>query len=316
MPRPPRCRRICSAPRVERFCPCDVAESAPILLTLDEYEVIRLVDLEEKTHEQCATQMDISRSTVQEIYENARRKLAACLVYGKPLHITGGNVRICRGQEQQSESCHRAEACDRAGQDITGGNVQICSGQKQRSESCDRAGTCDRAGQDGTGGTPGVGSACGSAGKSGTCCTSGLTSDHKGDIIMRIAVTYENGQIFQHFGHTAQFKIYDVANGEIVRAEVVDTNGSGHGALAGFLMQLGVDALICGGIGGGAQMALAEVGIRLFGGVSGDADAAVNALIAGNLGYNPDVHCDHHDHEHGEGGHSCGSHGCGNHGCH
>ena len=285
MPRPPRCRRICSAPRVERFCPCDVAESAPILLTLDEYEVIRLVDLEEKTHEQCATQMDISRSTVQEIYENARRKLAACLVYGKPLHITGGNVRICRGQEQQSESCHRAEACDRAG-------------------------------QDGTGGTTGVGSACGSAGKSGTCCTSGLTSDHKGDIIMRIAVTYENGQIFQHFGHTAQFKIYDVANGEIVRAEVVDTNGSGHGALAGFLMQLGVDALICGGIGGGAQMALAEVGIRLFGGVSGDADAAVNALIAGNLGYNPDVHCDHHDHEHGEGGHSCGSHGCGNHGCH
>ena len=285
MPRPPRCRRICSAPRVERFCPCDVAESAPILLTLDEYEVIRLVDLEEKTHEQCATQMDISRSTVQEIYENARRKLAACLVYGKPLHITGGNVRICRGQEQQSESCHRA-------------------------------GTCDRAGQDNTGGTTGVGSACGSAGKSGTCCTSGLTSDHKGDIIMRIAVTYENGQIFQHFGHTAQFKIYDVANGEIVRAEVVDTNGSGHGALAGFLMQLGVDALICGGIGGGAQMALAEVGIRLFGGVSGDADAAVNALIAGNLGYNPDVHCDHHDHEHGEGGHSCGSHGCGNHGCH
>jgi len=293
-----------------------VAESAPILLTLDEYEVIRLVDLKQQTHEQCAAQMDISRSTVQEIYENARRKLAACLVYGKPLHITGGNVRICRGQEQQSESCHRAEACDRAGQDITGGNVQICSGQKQRSESCDRAGTCDRAGQDGTGGTTGVGSACGSAGKSGTCCTSGLTSDHKGDIIMRIAVTYENGQIFQHFGHTAQFKIYDVANGEIVRAEVVDTNGSGHGALAGFLMQLGVDALICGGIGGGAQMALAEVGIRLFGGVSGDADAAVNALIAGNLGYNPDVHCDHHDHEHGEGGHSCGSHGCGNHGCH
>lgn len=133
---------------------------------------------------------------------------------------------------------------------------------------------------------------------------------------MRIAVTYENGQIFQHFGHTEQFKIYDVADGQIVREAVVDTNGSGHGALAGFLMQLGVDALICGGIGGGAQMALAEVGIRLFGGVSGDADAAVNALIAGNLGYNPDVHCDHHDHEHGEGGHSCGSHGCGNHGCH
>ena len=303
MPRPPRCRRICSAPRVERFCPCDVAERAPILLTLDEYEVIRLVDLKQQTHEQCAAQMDISRSTVQEIYENARRKLAACLVYGKPLHITGGNVRICSGQEQRSESCYRAGTCDRAGQDDTGGTPGVGS-------------ACGRTGQDDISGTPGVRSACGNASKSGTCCTSGLTSDHKGDIIMRIAVTYENGQIFQHFGHTAQFKIYDVANGEIVRAEVVDTNGSGHGALAGFLMQLGVDALICGGIGGGAQMALAEVGIRLFGGVSGDADAAVNALIAGTLGYNPDVHCDHHDHEHGEGGHSCGSHGCGNHGCH
>ena len=321
MPRPPRCRRICSAPRVERFCPCDVAERAPILLTLDEYEVIRLVDLQQQTHEQCAAQMDISRSTVQEIYENARRKLAACLVYGKPLHITGGNVRICSGQEQRSESCHRAGTCDRAGQDNNSGTPGVRSacgsaGQDGISETPGVGSVCGSAGQDDTGGTPSVRSACGSAGKSGTCCSSGLTSDHKGDIIMRIAVTYENGQIFQHFGHTAQFKIYDVANGEIVRAEVVDTNGSGHGALAGFLMQLGVDALICGGIGGGAQMALAEVGIRLFGGVSGDADAAVNALIAGNLGYNPDVHCDHHDHEHGEGEHSCGSHGCGNHGCH
>ena len=321
MPRPPRCRRICSAPRVERFCPCDVAESAPILLTLDEYEVIRLVDLKQQTHEQCAAQMDISRSTVQEIYENARRKLAACLVYGKPLHITGGNVRICSGQEQRSESCYRAGPCDRTSQDDnseTQGVGSACdsTGQENTSGTPGVESACGSAGQDDTGGTPGVRSACGSAGKSGTCCTSGLTSDHKGDIIMRIAVTYENGQIFQHFGHTAQFKIYDVANGEIVRAEVVDTNGSGHGALAGFLMQLGVDALICGGIGGGAQMALAEVGIRLFGGVSGDADAAVNALIAGNLGYNPDVHCNHHDHEHGEGEHSCGSHGCGNHGCH
>ena len=321
MPRPPRCRRICSAPRVERFCPCDVAESAPILLTLDEYEVIRLVDLKQQTHEQCAAQMDISRSTVQEIYENARRKLAACLVYGKPLHITGGSVRICSGQEQRSESCDRAGTCNRAGQDDTSGTPGVGSacgsaGQDGTGGTPGVGSACGRTGQDDISGTPGVRSACGSAGKSGTCCSSGLTSDHKGDIIMRIAVTYENGQIFQHFGHTAQFKIYDVANGEIVRAEVVDTNGSGHGALAGFLMQLDVDALICGGIGGGAQMALTEVGIRLFGGVSGDADVAVNALIAGNLGYNPDVHCDHHDHEHGEGEHSCGSHGCGNHGCH
>lgn len=99
MPRPSRCRRICAAPQVETFCPNGCAEGEPILLTLDEYEVIRLVDLEQQTHEQCATQMDISRSTVQEIYESARHKIAACLVHGKPMRITGGNYRICGGQE-------------------------------------------------------------------------------------------------------------------------------------------------------------------------------------------------------------------------
>ena len=133
---------------------------------------------------------------------------------------------------------------------------------------------------------------------------------------MKIAVTYESGQIFQHFGHTEQFKLYEAADGKIVHAKVVDTNGSGHGALAGFLIQNGVDTLICGGIGGGAQAALAEAGIKLYGGVSGDADAAVSALLSGNLGYDPNVHCDHHDHEHGEDGHTCGDHGCGKHSCH
>ena len=96
---------------------------------------------------------------------------------------------------------------------------------------------------------------------------------------MKIAVTYNNGQIFQHFGHTEEFKIYEVAEGKIVSSIVVDTNGSGHGALAGFLQENGVEVLICGGIGMGAQMALAEAGIQLFGGVSGDADAAVEALL-------------------------------------
>ena len=95
MPRPPRCRRICDAPQVDKFCPYGSEDVEPILLTLDEYEVIRLVDLEQQTHEQCAVQMDISRSTVQEICGSARRKIAACLVHGKPLHITGGNNRIC-----------------------------------------------------------------------------------------------------------------------------------------------------------------------------------------------------------------------------
>lgn len=125
---------------------------------------------------------------------------------------------------------------------------------------------------------------------------------------MKIAVTYENGQIFQHFGHTEQFKVYEINDGKIGQTKIVGTEGSGHGALAGFLKAEGVDTLICGGIGGGAQNALAEAGIKLYGGVSGDADKAVEELLAGTLGYNPDVKCDHHDHQHGE-GHSCGSHG-------
>ena len=133
---------------------------------------------------------------------------------------------------------------------------------------------------------------------------------------MKIAVTYENGQIFQHFGHTEQFKVYTVENGKITDTAVVDTNGQGHGALAGLLKTIRADAIICGGIGGGAQMALAEAGIKLFGGVSGSCDAAVEALLAGNLGYDPNVKCDHHDHEHGGEGHTCGNHGCGSHKCH
>lgn len=127
---------------------------------------------------------------------------------------------------------------------------------------------------------------------------------------MRIAVTYADGEIFQHFGHTQQFKVYEVQDGTVVASEVVDTCGSGHGALAGVLCALNADVLICGGIGGGAQMALAQAGIQLYGGCSGDADAAVADFLAGNLRFNPNVQCNHHDHHHGE-GHTCGDHGCG-----
>ena len=136
---------------------------------------------------------------------------------------------------------------------------------------------------------------------------------------MKIAVTYENGEVFQHFGHTAKFKLYEVEKGNVVYSEVVDTNGSGHGALAGLLSALNADVLICGGIGGGAQMALAQAGIKLFGGVHGDADEAVETFLANSLNYDPEAKCDHHDHYHGE-GHTCSDHGCGSncgsHGCH
>ena len=127
---------------------------------------------------------------------------------------------------------------------------------------------------------------------------------------MKIAVTYENGEIFGHFGHTKQFKLYETENGKILSSKVIDTNGSGHGALAGMLSALDIDVLICGGIGGGAQMALSNAGIKLFGGVQGNADKAVEAFLANTLEYDPDAKCDHHDHEHGE-GHTCGEHSCG-----
>lgn len=229
MPRPKRCRRICSEPLNSVFYPSVDNDLEGIRLTLDEYEVIRLVDLEGYSHLDCAKQMDISRSTVQEIYEGARKKIASFIVYGRKLYIRGGNYQVCG-----------------------------CSKKKEGR-------------------------------------------------IMKIAVTYENGMVFGHFGHTAEFKIFDVVDGKIVSNEVVDTNGSGHGALAGFLMQRGVDTLICGGIGGGAINALSNAGIKVYGGVSGNVDTAVNDFIAGKLEYNPDVHCDHH-HEGEE--HKCGEHNC------
>ncbi len=124
---------------------------------------------------------------------------------------------------------------------------------------------------------------------------------------MKIAVTFANGNVFQHFGHTEKFKIYEVDNDTVKSAVIVDTQGSGHGALADFLAAQGVEVVICGGIGAGAQQALTQAGIKFYGGVTGSADMAVVAFISNSLRYNPDVKCDHHDH--GE-GHTCGEHGC------
>lgn len=250
MPRPKRCRRVCTEPQFICFSPDGVRQPESVLLSVDEYEVIRLVDYEKKSHEQCAVAMDISRTTVTEIYEKARYKVAECLVQGKQLSISGGNYKICPGQKS-------------------------CFGQPCRKKK--------------------------------------LFLVEKGERIMRIAVTYENGEIFQHFGHTEQFKVYDIEDGKMVSSQVVSSDGSGHGALAGLLSDNGIDVLICGGIGGGAQAALANAGVKLYGGVSGNADAAVQAFLDDRLDYEPDVKCDHHEHEEG---HSCGSHGCKEHGCH
>ena len=216
MPRPVKCRKVCHFPQILEFLPADNTEKkTPIVLTVDEYETIRLLDKKGYSQEQCAASMQVARTTVQRIYEIARKKIADALIDGHPLRIEGGDFRICDGQSSN------------------------CS-----------------------------------------------------------------------FGGCYKQEIY-----KVVHSEVVDTNGSGHGALAGVLNALNADVLICGGIGGGAQTALAAAGIKLFGGVSGDADEAVEAFINKTLDYNPDVKCSHHEHSHGE-GHTCGEHGCGSHSCH
>lgn len=119
---------------------------------------------------------------------------------------------------------------------------------------------------------------------------------------MKIAVAYESGNVYQHFGHTAQFKIYLAENGRVKSSRCVDTGGTGHGALAVWLRDMGVDVLICGGIGAGARNALDAVGIQIFGGVKGDADEAVELFLAGVLQYDPCARCSHHD---AHGIHSC-----------
>lgn len=133
---------------------------------------------------------------------------------------------------------------------------------------------------------------------------------------MKIAVTYDNGNVFQHFGKTENFKVYEVEDDKVVSSEVIGSNGTGHGALAGLLAEQGINVLICGGIGGGAQTALTEAGIEMVAGAQGNTDDVVEAYLKGEL-VSTGANCDHHHHEEG---HSCGSHeeghscgGCGGH---
>lgn len=218
MPRPQKCRRVCALPGSGEFGPAvrGCREIPVVMMRVDEYEVIRLIDLEGLTQEQCAVRMEVARTTVTGIYESARRKLADVIVNGKRLVISGGSYRLC----------------DEPGNHCSGRGCRRCQIGKLNSKK------------------------------------------NKEETHMKIAVTYENGQVYQHFGHTEQFKVYTVDGEKIVSAEVVGTNGTGHGALAMLLRDMDVDTLICGGIGGGARTALAEAGVTLYGGVSGTADAA------------------------------------------
>ena len=236
MPRKQRCRWIGGYPDHWEFSPEEITDSEPVVMSLDEFETIRLLDREGLTQEQCAERMGVARTTVTAIYDSARRKIAEALTEGKRLMIRGGNYAL---NDQGAGELVKKEAG-----------------------------------------------------------------------ILRIAVTYDAGEIFQHFGQTEQFKLYDVENGKLVSEQIVDTKGNGHGALAGFLKAAQVDTLICGGIGMGARNALREAGIVFYGGVIGTADAAVEAFMKGKLQYDQNIECNRY-------GHQREKFECGNHpGCH
>ncbi|MCI6991341.1 MAG: NifB/NifX family molybdenum-iron cluster-binding protein [Clostridiales bacterium] len=129
---------------------------------------------------------------------------------------------------------------------------------------------------------------------------------------MKLAITYDNGQVFQHFGKTQQFKIYDIQEGKVGPSLVTGTGGQGHGALAGLLRALGISVLICGGIGPGAQEALKSLDITVIPGITGDVDQAAQDFVDGKLVPNTEALCNHH---HDGPAHSCGDHGCGQHTC-
>jgi len=252
MPRPSKPRLICTAPNIQPF----KNQSDQIVLSLDEYETIRLIDFEDFTQDECAKMMDVARTTVQAIYTNARKKVSESIVLGKSIVIRGGDVRLCP-HYQEGFKCRKK-----------------CLRHSPKKAI--------------------------------------YLLNETEDIHMRIAITYKDGQVFQHFGRSEFFKIYDVKDGEIITTAIIPTNGNGHGALGNFLKQAKVDALICGGIGAGARNVLKNADIALYPGVTGDSDEACKAFIAGTLIYQPDIEC--HDHHH-EDGHSCQDHDCGNH-CH
>ncbi len=238
-------RQVQTLPEFITFSPDGIPSGETVTLSIDEFETLRLIDLEGMNQTDACKKINVARTTVTAIYDRARTKVADAIVNGKELKIEGGNFQF----SPRNIRCRKIKS--------------------------------------------------------------------KGAKAMRIAVTYENGQVFQHFGKTGQFKFYDVEDKKITSSRVSGTNGAGHGALAGFLKDNNVDVLICGGIGGGAQKAMAEAKIKFYGGVNGSADEAVQKLLDGNLEYNPNVVCSHH-HEGGshncggnhEGGHSC-NHNCG-----
>ncbi|MGF6906362.1 DUF134 domain-containing protein [Fusobacterium sp. PH5-44] len=240
MARPTKEKIISKLPKYQKFCG-EKKSKEKIILLVEEYETIRLIDYLGYSQDSCAKEMDIARTSVQSLYSNARRKIARFLTEGIELVISGGNYQL----------------------------------------------------KDST-----------------------TIINEKGDGKMVIAVTYEDGNIFQHFGKTEFFKIYKTQGENIISEQIINTNGNGHGALASFLKEYNVEILICGGIGSGAKNTLAENNIKIYPGAIGNADKQVKAFLEGNLDYNPDTTCNHHhdenhscsDHHENDGTHSCGHH--------
>lgn len=220
MPRPSRTRRIFECPQYLEFAPVDDASHDIVTLTMDEYEVIYLVDYEHQTHVECAKCMDISRTTVTEIYERARFKIADSIVNGKRILIAGGNYRI---SDVEESACYKSKRFNPHANELI---------------------------------------------------------EEKAEDTMRIAVTIaKDGSIFQHFGRSEEFKIYDIKEKRIVNSLVISTNGVSHGALVGFLMEAHVDVLICGGLGRGARVALNESGVELYPGIKGNVDDVIQLYL-------------------------------------
>lgn len=242
MARPIQRRIIESIPEYASFQPDGIPSGCEVVLSTDEFEVIRLIDKKRLSQEEAAKEMRVSRATIAAIYQRAREKIALLIVDGRSLSIKGGAF--------------------------------VLKESNKKTKTYNELAT-------------------------------------KGDGIMRIAVTYDDGRIFQHFGRTEEFKVYDVEDGVIKSSTVINTNGQGHGALIGVLESIGADVLICGGIGGGAQSGVASMGIELYGGIAGDADEAVKAYLEGKLERNSNANCNHHHEE----SHNCSNGGCGGH-CH
>ena len=244
MARPQKERKVC--PGIQGYCFRGNDNSQPVEIPVDELEALRLCDLEERSQEEAAGEMNISRGTLQRLLYSAHKKIVFALLYGRTIQTEG---------RSDSKAVCRKRCC------------RFCAETYRKKTR-----------------------------------TGGKT--------MKIAVTCENNEVFQHFGHTPEFAVFTVEDGKVVSKRILSCGETGHGALAGLLKEGGVNLLICGGIGGGAQMALAEAGVQLIGGATGNVDEVVDAFLKGELEVDTDFQCRHHDH--GE-GHSCGDHGCGSH---